>query len=452
MPPFDLGNDIVQRRGINTSGGINPNAEFEQRFSQQQNPFGEEFGGGNLSRIFRGQERNQSGRFNFGNFTGQQLELGRATAFNQLFNTQLSGQQNDAVAAVQKNRIARGLRGKAAEAAARQAQQRFASGNRREALSFITEDFQRNNPAFREFQATGQGGEEGLGALDFIAQSRAVQLLSQFGSITNRNAAVNRANNVTGGEVTVAEQNAVGDNLRGQGSVEQNFLGQSRVFAGGGVQGVDTTDTGLVNSAEFRGSSAQLDSAVDAFNSQRQDNRKITDLTDLAGGADAFSRIRESGGEGVGTLLDQLVGSVKSNLIDGRIGGRDDVDAFADIFGVDDTLFRDTFQKSSQQITPFSGGGRTTEISRPNLFGGRTDRTAGDLDDRIAFTEKAILRQQDQVTRQQGNPFLRGNDNGLGARRNAQSNIDVLQSQLSKFQAQRRDLGLLQNTLFSPLI
>jgi hypothetical protein len=73
--------------------------------------------------------------------TPQGTQLATGAAFRQLFDPSLSGQQQDTVQSLIKNRKARGLRGAAAEVASTQLQEQFGATNRLQALGFLEQRF-----------------------------------------------------------------------------------------------------------------------------------------------------------------------------------------------------------------------------------------------------------------------------------------------------------------------
>ncbi len=172
---------------INSSRGQNLSQMFEERFRQQQNPFAGS--GGGLGSLFGGTQRNTQGQFNFSEFSEDQFEFSRGAALDQFFDPQLSDQQGDAVGAVRKNRIARGIRGRASEAAAGSTRQRFLEGNQRSALNFIKQDLQRgigsnsneanNNTALQNLGPGFQRGLTGAEGEQVSAQIGGANLLSR---------------------------------------------------------------------------------------------------------------------------------------------------------------------------------------------------------------------------------------------------------------------------------
>jgi hypothetical protein len=176
---------------INSSTGQNLAREFEDRFRQQQNPF--QGAGGSVGGLFGGTQRNTGGGFDFSNFSEDQFEFSRGAALDQFFDPTLSNQQGDAVGAVKKNRIARGIRGRAADAAAGNTEQRFLEGNQRAALDFIKQDLNRgigtdsninrNNTAAQNLGFDNRGLTDAEGA-QVTAQISGANLLSRNNQFT----------------------------------------------------------------------------------------------------------------------------------------------------------------------------------------------------------------------------------------------------------------------------
>jgi hypothetical protein len=90
--------------------------------------------------------------------TRQGTQLATGAAFRQLFDPSLSGQQQDTLQALIKNRKARGLRGAAAEVASTQLGEQFAASNRLQALGFLGQQFQKQGDVPLGIAPGGQVG------------------------------------------------------------------------------------------------------------------------------------------------------------------------------------------------------------------------------------------------------------------------------------------------------
>jgi hypothetical protein len=122
----------------------------------------------------------------------------------QFFDPRLSGQQSQALEAIQKNRVARGLRGKAAEAAVGQAARKFVSGNRAASLDFLRQEFElRRNQVLESFTNRAEDPNRGVvdlggGTVRTPGQQRLEGLLGNFEDFTANTIAINILRNVGG--------------------------------------------------------------------------------------------------------------------------------------------------------------------------------------------------------------------------------------------------------------
>jgi hypothetical protein len=205
------------RRGLNTSAGRTANPlleELAQQAAGPTNPFdqfssAQEVEGGtfvqprqgmNILGAFRGvtlQPGTGVSRLRASELDPQQRRLASSVALRQFFDPSLSAQQNVALEAIRKNRVARGLRGKAAEGAVAQAARKFVSGNRAASLDFMRQEFElRRNQALESL--TSRATDPNAGVVDLgggVKKTRSIQqlegLLGNFEDFTANTLAIN---------------------------------------------------------------------------------------------------------------------------------------------------------------------------------------------------------------------------------------------------------------------
>lgn len=450
MPPFTF-----QRRGINTSSGLRPSQLFEQRFRQQQRPFdgADTVNQGNtFLSAFSGVERTAGGGFDFGSFNQPQRRIARGVAFDAFFKPGLSGQQEDAVSAVRKNRIARGLRGAAAEHAAQSTADRFLAGNRRSALSFIEQDLG-GGKTFNRLQELGLLSEGG-GIEDVLAQAQAFRFISGLRTQFEREAPGRRQ--TAGSALDLSDQSkAALEATRGTG----NFLNV------GGDQ-VNLNDDGVT---QLLGDDIQGDASILGdflrFQSVRQGFQQNLQAAEVRGGvaqargdesdAQRQANITALGSGFLDKLTDQLAASFSP---DRRAGGRDAFSTFAEAFGFDTRKLSNFFeQQNNAPVRQGAGGFGLSNQRRGGTSGFISNfgdnpalSNLSDVRDRISQAEFALDRGRvanTQLFATAGGNLARNNQTIVGeeARSLARRELQFLRSQESQ-------LDQLRETLFSPFV
>lgn len=233
MPPFDLNTPLALPslrprgpRGVGTSGAIplTQLSNLRRAATGPVRPF--EGATGSLTGAFAGLELQPGfGQQRFGELSGEQRRIGRSVAFEQFFNPVLSGQQSQLVEAVRKNRIARGLRGRAVEGAGEAQGRKFLEANRRSALEFIRQDVGALDPSVAAAAGFGTAGG-GLDLEQFLTNTAAFQLLSRAGIAGEGNMAQEARRATTGSAFGAAQQRAL-TRIRSTGAeVDPDLAGQ----------------------------------------------------------------------------------------------------------------------------------------------------------------------------------------------------------------------------------
>lgn len=406
--------------------GLPTDEDFEQAFQQsQQNSIFPQ--GGSLLDRFRGAQ-SSNGTVDFSSLTRTQRDLARATAFEQFIDPRLSQQQIDASAAVRKNRIARGLRGAAADAAQTATQERFLSGNRRAALGFIADDLSANQalvqqalgrPAVlstgeRATSATSTLGAEDV--LDFLSQAQAFRFLSQLDTAHRGGG---RGIDISGSAADVLQASFAGQSDR---SISQAFDNNDR--------------SGFFNS---------LFSNVLGFQETRANFER------RAAADPAFA-------EQVGTdFFDRLIDTTRSSLAaDPRVGDNaGGFGAFADLFGLDRQQFGNLIGVSRTDAPGgqlgLAGRARSGESRLEGLdrLIGQQGFTLSDLRNREAMAQRAL-----ETGRIESSQLFLTGQGDLAARNQAVEGDPARQLATTELEALRSRIGQLEqirNTLFAPI-
>lgn len=387
MPPFELSVDFQprRRRGLNTSAGRTSDPLVEQLKRQAAGPFkpfqGAEAGGLNILGQFSDVAVAPgvgSNTIDVSTLNNEQRRLARSVAFQQFFRPEISGQQQQAIEGIVKNRRARGLRGKAAEAAGSQAFQKFRSGNRASALDFLRQDF-----GLRSQQATRQGGDIAplLGSFEeFFTNTVAADLLR------GTQARIGGAQDVV---------NVVEDRVGGPGN--EVLSTRERFLRGTSQLGGDAESTGFLREVlSAAGAAGALGDTVGG--NRGVDSDRLSEFRQALQGA-----LFTEGGVGFDQFIDQLSGigqqQVENSRVFESLGGplqsRGELSQFADIFGGAGDLQSTFARLGGRGRNPQRGlGGRAGFLG---TLGG--SRSQGSVLDRI----RALEEQQQRVAA--GNPF-----------------------------------------------
>ena len=407
---------------INSSRGRNLTSFFEEQFAQQQNPFQSRAGQatGGLLDQFSGVSRNANGAFNFGAFSEDQFRIGRGVALDQFFDPRLSGQQEDAASAVSKNRVARGLRGRAADAAGENTRSRFLQGNQRAALNFIKQDLNRG----------------------FNAQGEAEQ----------HNAAAIR-NNLPGFNRTLT-QDEVGS--------ASAFADSADLLSRGGAGGTNRAFEQLDRFIEDP-SALNINDSFDGFyrglNDVHRGEQTLAGSTAGLAGADQLADLQSN--------VDQLSNDpfIKLATLLGIRGGKDD--NFGAELGRRGELLRNTLFNEQRALPDSSPGigtslgsgprGNTTQAGAENSFQQQLGRgqSLGSIEQDLGTIQARL----DGDVKGRGSAALQGANAGFARASLGQTsdrtgaarfNTDALLNQQAFLQSQQGQLEHLRTSLFSP--